>query len=162
MKTIAILLILALPAFSDQFRTWTQLGTSKTIDAKIIDKDEKRVRLATKDSKTPWVNLLSLIADDRDYVEAWKKKPLGWQALKVGMTGNPSGGKTITVEANAWSQAVTVRVYQSLKNKSVKFTQDIQPYSCFKWTGLVGDDYRVCLVDTDGILITDQTSRRKD
>ena len=88
-----ILLVMSLTAagegvlrvLQDEPRTWTQLGTDKTFEARLVakDADGKFVTLRNGSGKDFRVEVANLKAADLDFINAWKPLPEGFVWLKV-------------------------------------------------------------------------------
>jgi len=163
MKTIFLLLLSVSLGFGDSFREWTQLGSGKTITAKIIDKkdDNSAVLLTMKNGKSPWVKTVDLVQEDRDFIVEWKKMPIGFHFLTVTMSGKRQGGnKMITVVARSHDKPVVCKVYSGATGgHKDKFTVPTGSTSNLDFS--VGRDYRVTLEDEEGEIIDEETSKKK-
>jgi SLA1 homology domain 1, SHD1 len=163
MKTLLFIFALVTSLAADEFRTWTQAGSEKKIEAKILDKNEGKVQLSTKDGKSYWMDVAKLIQEDQDFISAWKKKPLGFEPLTVDVTGKPiTGQKSISVVAKAWEKGLTVVVYFEKGGNRIMFNEQIEPYGFRSWSGNVGNNYLVTLEDADGNVILQQAATSKN
>ena len=152
-------------ASADDFRTWTQQATGKTISAKIIDKkpDDSAAHLNLKNGKCVWVKTESLGWEDKEFIEAWKKMPLGFHFLTVTLSGTKvqkGGYKMINVVARSHDEPLICKVYASVSDESPE-EFEVASGSTSKLTFEVRHNYRVTLEDEDGELIDEETSRKK-
>lgn len=163
MKTILIIFALITSAMCDEFRTWTQLGSGKTIQAKIIDKEPTKARLSMKDGKSHWLEIANFIDADREYITTWKKKPLGFDPLSVSVIGKPQVGvKLISVTAKTWDKPAKLCVFYEKGSSFKKCDVEIEPFGSHSWQGDVSNGYVVILFDLDGNIISQQTATSKD
>lgn len=161
MKTIAIIIALATSAFAEEYRTWTQESSKKTIEAKLLDKDDSRARIVAKDGKSYWLVVSTLSLVDQAYVKDWQRKPMGFKPLVVREIGKPEKGKaTLSVAAQSWDKAATLEVFNSKTSSIPIHTEKLEPYSKTDWSGDVLNDYRVVLKDTDGNAIGEASAMK--
>lgn len=154
MKTISIIIALATSSIAEEYRTWTQESSKKTIEAKLLDKDDSRARIVAKDGKSYWLVVSTLSLADQTYVTNWQRKPMGFKPLVVREIGKPEKGKaTISVAAQSWDKSCTVEVFNSKTSSLPIFTEKLEAYSKTEWSGDVLNDYRVVLKDSDGNVI---------
>jgi len=166
MKSLISLLALISCAFAaDEYRMWTQAATGRKIEAKLLDKspDDVKVQLCTRDGKAYWMPISSLVEDDLKIIQAWKKKPLAFHPLQVRIVGKPGDGKkTIETVVKCWEKGATLTVYFSDRASKIVKTLDVEPYGTDSWTGDVSNNYKVTLIDTDGVVVSEQTALKKD
>jgi hypothetical protein len=169
MKTILLLALISATfatfASADDFRIWTQQATGKTISAKIIDKksDNSAARLNMKNGKCVWLKTEGLVWQDRDFVAAWKKMPLGFHFLTVTLSGTKvqkGGYKMINVVARSHDEPLICKVYSSVSDgRPEEF--EVASGSTSNLTFKVRHNYLVTLEDEGGELIDEETSRKK-
>lgn len=166
MKTLMIFLVTVSLGFSEEeYRMWTQAATGKKIEAKLLDKspDDVKVQLCTRDGKAYWMPISSLVEDDLKIIQAWKKKPLAFHPLEVKVVGKPGEGrKTIETVVKCWEKGATLTVYYSDHASKITKTLDVESYGTASWTGDVSNNYKVTLIDTDGVVVSEQTALKKD
>jgi hypothetical protein len=166
MKTLLITALLVSSAFAaDEYRNWTQAKTGKKIEAKLLDKspDDVKVQLCTKDGKAYWMQASSLVEADWNIIRDWKKKPLGFDALTVRVIGKPgTGKKSISCVAKTWEKSATMTVYISKSSQLTATVETLEPYGTVSWSGKVNNEYRVTLIDSDGVVISEQSASDKN
>lgn len=164
MKTLLFFLCFALSLAASEYRVWTNLS-GKEIEARIIAKkpDDSAANLSMKDGKSYWVNAVDLIQADRDFIAAWKKKPLGFEHLTVEMTGNPGKGlKTLKVVVSAWNKPLILTMTSNHPNRKKPTTHQIPAHESVTLEFETGNNYRALLVDESGKVVSDQTPTNKD
>lgn len=159
MKTTAILVVallsLSFHAFAEQanqpFRVWTQLGSGKTIEAQLIEKDGERVKVVLRNGKAHWLALRDVMDADREYVETWGAESKEPDPVTV----------TNSIKINDYTRAITVtvverdepcvlKIYRVEKAPLLSETVRIKAGEVKEWSGPVSLKYKLVLEENDG------------
>ena len=161
MKTTLCALILGLltvtGSVAEEFRTWTQDGTKRTIVAKISDKklDDSAARVRTKTGQYVWLQTRDLIAADQDYIKKWVK-PV--DRLTVRVTGSGKGLKKIEVVAQAGPKTMRVKGKRPSPKPPVDY--EVAAGQSFKFEFWAPREYWVRAYE-NGKLMEEETDKTK-
>jgi hypothetical protein len=140
----------------DQFRTWTEEATKRTIEAKILERDDKKntVTLQLKSMKNVVLDTSKLTEKDQEFVKDWKKyvEPKNQLTVRIVKSGI-SRGKRVEVDVQAGKFDVVV------SGHSLSSTIKAGERKLFQVE--VPDKYTFTLNDTDGNLVDQESALRK-
>lgn len=158
-KALLLALVMAFPfesAHADKYRTWTEEATKRTIEAKIVDKDDEAgtVSVFLKNMKRVKLDVAKLTEEDQRYVESWSKSILPENQLTVRIVASGrSRGKRVEVDVVAGKSDVTVSGHRL--NATVKAGER----ELFQVE--VPNKYTFTLHDADGNLVDQETALKK-
>jgi len=156
MKTVSFLLALSMSLPADELRTWTHLETGKTIQAKIIGKDDAKVQVETREGKAYWLELAKLIGADREHVAGWEKPSEEKPPIEVTTVAMNKHKRTITLIARTKETPAMLRVKNLHANDSAH-SQRMDPNTEVTWTGPVAHEYVVQLIDEEETVIASKS-----
>jgi len=161
MKTTLTAIVAAMltltSSLADDFRTWTQNETKRTIVAKINDKklDDSAVQVRLKTGRYVWLQTVDLVADDQTYIKKWVK-PI--DRLTVRVTGSGKGMKKIEVVAQAGPKTMKVRGKRPRPKPPIEY--EVEAGKTFKFEFWAPREYWVRAYEA-GKLIEEETDKSK-
>ena len=120
MKTFLLLLLMSLPLIAgddyelkvpgQDIRKWTQAGSFKTIEAKLVDKSEdgKKVQLENSGGRKFWLKTADLYKADQEFIAAWEKLPDDFEYIAVKDDPRPIA-KPERFPGEGWSNRLVTR-----------------------------------------------------
>jgi len=147
----------------DQFRTWTEEATKRTIEAKILRRDDKdnTVTILLKSMKTVTLDISKLIEEDQEYAKGWSKAiaPRDQLTVRVVASGQSRGGKRVEVDVKASKSDVVVSGGCDAGCHSLKKTVKAGERGLFQIE--VHDKYTFTVNDQNGKFIDQETALKK-
>ena len=85
---LLILMIMVTSLRGEEYRTWTESSTGRTLVAKIMEKaaDNSRARLILKKGGSKWLNTSILSKEDQEYVKSWAPTNIRMRANTVAVS----------------------------------------------------------------------------
>lgn len=113
---LCITLILIQPSFAEDFRTWTDVSSGRTLSAKIIKKKIKgdAAYVEIKGGKRVWLQAKELSKEDQKFINDWVK-PV--DHLSVRVVGTGKGYKIVEITANAGVRPMKVVTWKPIGRK---------------------------------------------
>lgn len=157
MKTVSFLLALSMSLPADELRTWTHLETGKTIQAKIIGKDDAKVQIETREGKAYWLELAKLIGADREHVAGWEKPSEEKPPIAIEVLEKHETFQKIKVTATTGDAPCVLAVKNLEMEGGYACHKDVEPNSTRIWTGTVRNTYVVQLIDEEETVIASKS-----
>jgi len=157
LTTLLIGLITSSNTFAEDFRTWTQDRTKRTIVAKITDKkmDDSAARLRTRAGRYVWLQSSDLIPADQDYIKKWVK-PI--DRLTVRVVGSSRGRKKLEVVAQAGPKTMKVQGKRPRPQRPIEY--EVAAGKSFKFEFWAPREYWVRAYES-GKLVEEETDKTK-
>ena len=162
MKTLALILSLATLAHAEM-REWTDAATSRTLTAKLIEKnkDGDTVKVSSDKAKTLTLTIAKLSKEDQDYIAGWKPFPLGFDYLKCTFAGSPrKGRKLVSVRVMTHDKPCVVTFWEYPEDTRPS-KREIPAYSDETWNQEGNNNYKVQVTDEDGNVLDTETATSK-
>lgn len=149
---------------AEDFRTWTLEATKKTIEAKIIEKDDaaSTVTVMMKNLNTVKLDVSKLIEDDQKFVKDWVKPidPRNQLTVRVVQSGK-YGAYTKKLEVDVVAYKDDVKVSGGCCAGCNNIRKTVASGTSETFTVITHDNYSFTLTDLNGLQIDQESATKK-